>query len=88
MSPDQLKSKAYIEGPNDWSKGHKMQINEKKTKMIIMNFTRKYKFATSIRGTLTKLFGFGLSIMEKMAMVKIVTKENGRRRTENSFLRH
>ena len=25
------------------------------------------------RGQLTKLFGFGLSIMEKMAVVKIVT---------------
>ena len=29
----------------------------------------------SIRGLLTKLFGFGLLIMEKMAVVKIVTKE-------------
>ena len=46
----------------------------------------------SIRGPLTKLFGFGLSIMEKMAVVKIVTEEDERRtnggRTENSFLRY
>ncbi len=43
----------------------------------------------SIIGLLTKLFGFGLSIMEKMAMVKIVTDgwtEGGH--TENYFLRY
>ena len=44
----------------------------------------------SIRGPLTKLFSFGLSIMEKMAVVKIVTEEDGGGggRTENSFLRY
>jgi hypothetical protein len=35
---------------------------------------------------LTKLFGFGLSIMEKMAVVKIVTKESGRRRRTDGKL--
>ena len=33
----------------------------------------------SIKGPLTKLFGFGLSIIEKMAVVKIVTEDGGER---------
>ncbi len=38
----------------------------------------------SIRGPLTELFGFGLSIMEIMAVVKILTDE-GRRRTDGKL---
>ncbi len=40
----------------------------------------------SIRGPLTKLFGFGLSIMEKMAVVKIVTKDERKTEEEDGKL--
>ena len=35
--------------------------------------------------TLTKLFGFGLSIMEKMVVVKILTEEDGRTKEDGKL---
>ena len=43
-----LKSQQYLNDLNDWSEHQKMQINQKKTKAMIFNFTDNYQFATRL----------------------------------------
>ena len=45
---ENLKSKEWLQKINDWTVNHKMKINEKKTKSIIFNFTKKYQFTTRL----------------------------------------
>ena len=44
----QLKSQQHLNVINDWTKNKKMKINEKKTKNIIFNFTKKFQFTTDL----------------------------------------
>ena len=44
-----LESQNILEEINKWTKNQKMQLNEKKTKNMIFNFSKKYPFATRIR---------------------------------------
>ena len=44
-----LESQNILEEINNWTKNQKMQLNEKKTKNMIFNFSKKYPFATRIR---------------------------------------
>ena len=44
-----LESQNILEEINKWTKKQKMQLNEKKTKNMIFNFSKKYPFATRIR---------------------------------------
>ena len=43
-----LKSQQHLNVINDWTKSKKMKLNEKKTKNIIFNFTKKYQFTTDL----------------------------------------
>ena len=40
---EHLKSQDHLNLINDWTKAKKMRLNEKKTKNLIFNFTRKYQ---------------------------------------------
>ena len=44
ISAEHLKSQGYIHTINEWTKKQKMILNEKKTKVMIFNFTDKYQF--------------------------------------------
>ena len=46
ISADKLKSQQHLEDINNWTKRKKMRLNEKKTKNMIFNFSRKYQFIT------------------------------------------
>ena len=48
VSQDNLKTTQYIRLLDNWSHDHLMRHNKSKTKIMIINFTRKYKFATRI----------------------------------------
>ena len=43
-----LKSQNHLKVINNWTKSKKMKLNEKKTKNMIFNFTKKYQFATKL----------------------------------------
>ena len=43
-----LKSQQHLHIINNWTKKNKMKLNEKKTKNMIFNFTKKYQFTTKL----------------------------------------
>jgi len=49
IKSDNLKSQKYLHIINDWTKNKKMKLNEKKTKNIIFNFSKKYQFSTNLK---------------------------------------
>ena len=44
-----LESQKWLDIINDWTVNQKMQINEKKTKTMLFNFTQKYQFTTRLQ---------------------------------------
>ena len=46
---EHLKTKEYLEKIKDWTKEQKMILNQKKTKVMIFNFTDKYKFTANLK---------------------------------------
>jgi hypothetical protein len=45
---EQLESQKWLNTINDWSLKQKMLVNEKKTKTMIFNYTKKYQFTTRL----------------------------------------
>ena len=45
---ERLLSQTYLNTINEWTKTKKMELNEKKTKNIIFNFTDKYQVSTRL----------------------------------------
>ena len=41
-----IKSQTYLNNIAEWTDRKQMQLNEKKSKLMIINFTKKYQFAT------------------------------------------
>ena len=48
VSAENLLSQKHLEDINTWTKNQKMKLNEKKTKNLIFNFTKKYQFTTKL----------------------------------------
>ena len=48
IPPENLKSQEYLEQIDIWTRNQKMKINEKKSKNVIFNFTKKYQFSTRL----------------------------------------
>ena len=48
IPPQSLKSQEWLDQINLWTVNQKMQINEKKTKTMIFNYTNNYKFTTRL----------------------------------------
>ena len=48
ISPENLKSQEYLNQIKEWTDKQKMVLNVKKTKVMIFNFTNKYKFTTRL----------------------------------------
>ena len=48
ISPNYLKSQEYLNTISDWTNNHKMKINQKKTKVMIFNFTKNAKITSYI----------------------------------------
>ena len=46
IDPKHLKTQENLNNINEWTKKQKMVINQKKTKNVIFNFTKKYQFST------------------------------------------
>ena len=48
ISGEVLKSQTQLDWINEWTKERKMRLNEKKTKTMIFNFSKKYQFTTQL----------------------------------------
>ena len=49
VNPDNLLTQNYIHTLDKWSDLHLMKLNEKKTNILLFNFTKKYQFATRLK---------------------------------------
>ena len=64
---ENLESQQYLEKITDWTQNQKMILNQKKTKLMIFNFTEKYKF-----GTRLTLNGENLEIVDKAKLLGVI----------------
>ena len=44
-----LRTQEYVSTLDAWSEDHKIKLHKKKTKIMLVNFTKKYQFATRIK---------------------------------------
>ena len=49
VDPKNLLTQQYISTLETWSDRHKMKLNQKKTKIMLINFTKNYQFATRLK---------------------------------------
>ena len=49
IPPENLESQAHLNNITEWTENQKMEINEKKSKVMIFNFTKKYQFTTRLQ---------------------------------------
>ena len=85
---ENLKSQEYLKQINDWTVDNKMKINERKTKNMIFNFSRKYQFNAQLElngqeietVNQTKLLGtiFSSDLKWDLNTAEIVRKANMR----------
>ena len=59
IKSSKLKSQTYLNEINEWTSKQKMIISEKKTKMMLFNFTENYQFTKrqNLKGTNIKIVG-------------------------------
>ena len=62
-----LESQEYLMKIKDWTDKQKMILNEKKTKLMMFNFTEKYQF-----GTRLELNGHNLDIVDKAKLLGVI----------------
>ena len=61
FNSEELKKHEYINQINNWSMNQNMQINQNKTKAILISFTNNYKFTSIIQ-----LQGQSIEIIDKI----------------------
>ena len=49
VNPQNLLTQEYISTLDAWSDEHRMKLNAKKTKIMLINFTQKYQFTTRVK---------------------------------------
>ena len=49
IPPEKLLSQTWLNEINDWTEKQKMKINEKKTKAMIFNFSKKFQFSSRLK---------------------------------------
>ena len=54
LPSDNISSQSYMNNISEWTENNKMQLNERKTKVMVFNYTKNHQFATRINlnGTL------------------------------------
>ena len=64
---EHLRSQEYLDNIADWTDQKKMVLNEKKSKAMIFNFSKKYQFTTNL-----KLKGEKLEVLEETKLLGTV----------------
>ena len=62
-----LKSQEYLDKIREWTENQKIILNQKKTKVMLFNFTENHKFTTSL-----KLNGETLDVVEQAKLLGVV----------------
>ena len=65
-----LKSQAYLDKINEWTNNHKMIISEKKTKVMLFNFTDNYQFTTRLQ-----LKGSNVEVVDQMKILGTIVTD-------------
>ena len=65
-----LKSQAYLDKINEWTNNHKMIISEKKTKVMLFNFTDNYQFTTWLQ-----LKGSNVEVVDQMKILGTIVTD-------------
>ena len=71
IPPEHLKSQTYLNEIKEWTDNQKMVLNEKKTKVMIFNFTDNYKFTTKL-----SLNNTNLEIVQKTKLLGVVLTDD------------
>ena len=68
---EHLKTQEYLKEINIWTESKKMQLNQKKTKSLIFNFTRDKQFTTNI-----KLKGETVEIVKESKLLGVIVSSD------------
>ena len=68
---ESLKSQKWLNEINEWTVNHKMKINEKKTKAMIINFSKKHQFSTRL-----KLKGENIEFINSTKLLGTIIQNN------------
>ena len=49
VAAENLQTQKYINTLDTWSDSHLMKLNKRKNKIMLVNFTKKYQFATRLK---------------------------------------
>ena len=49
LPSEKVKSQTHMDNICDWTEQRQMQLNEQKSKVMIINFTRNYQFSTRVK---------------------------------------
>ena len=74
---EHLKSQEYIRKIREWTANKKMVLNEKKTKVMIFNFTDKHKFTTRLQ-----LNNENLEVVNQTKLLGVIITEKAYSRME------
>ena len=68
---ENLKTKEYLEKIKNWTTKQKMILNQKKPKVMIFNFTDKYKFTTNLN-----LNDENLEVVKQAKLLGVMCNDN------------
>ena len=71
IGAEHLKSQEYMNQIKDWTDQQKMILNSKKTKVMIFNFTNKYKFTTRL-----KLNNDSVEVVDKAKLLGVLITDD------------
>ena len=71
IPPEHLKSQTYLNQIKEWTDNQKMVLNEKKTKVMIFNFTDNYQFTTKL-----SLNNANLEIVKKTKLLGVILTDD------------
>ena len=71
IKPENLKSQENLNEINQWTQKNKMLINQKKSKVMIFNFTQKYQFTTRL-----ELNGENLEVVPKTKLLGVIIPDD------------
>ena len=81
IQANNLKSQEYLERIQKWTENQKMILNQKKTKVMIFNFTEKYQFTTRL-----KLNDDNLEVVRQAKLLGVIISDNLKWDENTSYL--
>ena len=81
IQPNNLMSQHYINTINQWSENQQMILSQKKTKIMIINFTKNYQFSTRLQ-----LNNTNLEVVKEAKLLGMILSDNLKWDSNCSFL--